>query len=132
MTLASVDQMFTGAAKRRYKTVTLPVAGFTLRLQSLTEKDYANYQAFFLDKHGKPVPDRLKQASRIFISMCVVDAEGNRIITGDYVAKLADWDAADAAFLYSECSKHAGISQEDIEGLVKNCEQTQENSTPIG
>jgi hypothetical protein len=79
MTLASVDQMFSGAAKRRYKTVTLPVAGFTLRLQSLTEKDYANYQAFFLDKHGKPVPDRLKQASRIFISMCVVDAEGNRI-----------------------------------------------------
>jgi hypothetical protein len=132
--IASVGQLFpdgpSAGPKRRYKTVTLPVSGYTLRIQSMTEKDYANYQACFLDKNGKVVGARLKQSNRIFISMCVVDDDGNRIITGDYVDRLEEWDAADTHYLYNECSKHAGISTDDIEGLVKNLEETRENSTP--
>lgn len=130
-TASSVDQLFGSGPKRRHKVVTLPVNGLTLRIQSLTEKDYSDYQASFLGKDGKPVPARLKAANRVFISMCVVDADGNRIITGENVARLEEWDAADTHYLYNECSKHAGISTDDLEGLVKNLEGTPENSTPI-
>ena len=129
--ITGLEAMFAGAPKRRFKVVTLPVNGHTVRIQSLTEKDYSGYQAYFLDKTGKPVASRLKNANRIFISMCVVDADGNRIITGDYVERLEDWDAADTHYLYNECSNHAGISTDDIEGLVKNLSETPENSTPI-
>lgn len=128
--MATLDQLFGTGPKRRYKTVTLPVLGCTLRIQSLTEKDYSDYQASFLDKSGKPVAARLKAANRVFISMCVVDADGSRLITGENVARLEEWDAADTHYLYNECSKHAGISTDDIEGLVKNLEATPENSTP--
>lgn len=128
--LTTVEAMFSGAHKRRFCEVELPISGFRLRLQSLTEKDYSNYQAFFLDKKGNPVPARLKQANRIFISMCVVDSDGNRFIIGDKVEALEEWDAADTHYLYNECSKHAGISRDDIEGLVKNLEETQGESKP--
>lgn len=128
--LTGVAELFGGAEKRRFKTVTLPISGHVLRIRSLTEQDFSDYQAFFLDKNGKPVPARLKQATRVFISMCVVDGDGNRIITGDYVDRLKVWDAADAQFLYTECSQHAGISTDDIEGLVKNLEETPDASTP--
>jgi hypothetical protein len=126
-TLTTADQLFAAPPKRRYKTVTVPVSGFTLRIQSLTEKDYSDYQACFLDKQGKPIASRLRQANRIFISMCVVDEDGNRIITGESVDKIATWDAADANYLYNECSRFAGISTTDIDELVKNYEETPES-----
>jgi len=130
MATMTLDALFGAGPKRRFKTVTLPVSGHTLRIQSLTEKDYSDYQASFLDKQGKPVVSRLKQANRVFISMCVVDDDGNRLITPDYVSRLEEWDAADTNVLYNECSRHAGISTDDIEGLVKNLEETRESSTP--
>ena len=129
---ASVEQMFNdGGTKRRYKTVALPISGHRLRIQSLSEKDFSDYQGFFLGKDGLPVAARLKQANRIFISMCVVDDDGNRIITGEYVAKLEEWDAADTQHLYTECSRHAGISTDDIEELVKNLEGIPESVMPM-
>lgn len=128
--LTGVAELFGAPAKRRFKTVTLALSGYKMRLRSLTEKDFAEYQAFFLGKDGKPIPARLKQATRVFISMCVVDGDGNRVITGEYVERLSDWDAADSQQLYNECSQHAGISTDDIEGLVKNLEETSADSTP--
>lgn len=125
--MATLDQLFGAGPKRRFKTVTLPVLGCTLRIQSLTEKDYSDYQASFLGKDGKPVPARLKAANRVFISMCVVDDDGARLITGENVARLEEWDAADTHYLYGECSKHAGISTDDIEGLIKNLDETRES-----
>ena len=127
--IAGVAELFEAPPKRRFDTVTLPVSGHTLRIQSLTEEDFSDYQAFFLGKDGKPAPARLKQANRVFISMCVVDSEGNRIIVGEYVDKLKKWDAADTHHLYSECSRHAGISTDDLEELVKNFDETPESST---
>jgi hypothetical protein len=128
--ITGVAELFGAPAKRRFKVVSLPVSGHVVRIRSLTEKDFADYQAFFLDKKGNAVPARLKQATRVFISMCAVDGDGNRIITGDLVERLSDWDAADSHHLYNECSQHAGISTDDIEGLVKNLETTPDDSTP--
>jgi hypothetical protein len=128
--ITGVAELFGAPAKRRFVTATLPVSGHRLRLRSLTEKDFADYQAFFVGKDGRTVPGRLKQATRIFISMCVVDEDGNRIITRDYVDQLSEWDAADSQYLYNECSRHAGISTDDIETLVKNLEETPGDSTP--
>lgn len=125
--LASVEELLGAGSKRRYKTVTLPVSGFTVRLRSLSEKDFSEYQASFLDSRGNRIPTRLRLANCAFIGMCVVDEDGNRMLTGDSVQKIAEWDAADALFLYNQCAEHCGIGRTDISELVKNSEETTES-----
>lgn len=128
--LAGVDQLFAPTC-RRYKTVTLPVSGLTVRIQSLTEREVSDYQAAAVQmRSGQPTAkaERLKDASRRWIVLCLVDSAGNRILNDSHVARLADWDAADTQFLYEECAAHVGLKSADLDSLVKNSEASPANS----
>ena len=122
--LATLEQLVGSLTKRRYHVVPLPLAGLTVRIQSITEREYSEYQSALVSSGGRGLRTaRLQDANRRFIALCLVDGEGNRILSGKHVASLANWDAADAAYLYDECAKHCGINQDDVEGLVKNSEE---------
>lgn len=123
--LTNPDEMFGVPAKRRYITITLPVSGYHLRIQSITESEYSAYQAASWTKKGDALrPDRLKDSNRRFIAMCLVDSEGNRYLSNKDSTNLSEWDAGDTAYLYSECASHCKINSEDIEESVKNLEET--------
>jgi len=130
MTLATLDELFSGTPKRRFREVTLPVMGAELRIRSLTEKEWSGYQAAALNAKGRVHTSRMLDASRRLIALCLVDADGNQLLGPEHVSKLADWDAADTQFLYDQCAEHCGINQDDIEDLVKNSEATRGDSTP--
>jgi len=121
-TLASAEQLF-APAKRRYKKLTLPVSGLRVRIQSLSERELSAYQAVTIAKTGSFKLNKLEDANRRLIVLCMVDDAGNRILNGSHVAKLEDWDSADTNFLSAECSSHVGLRADEIEGLVKNSEQ---------
>lgn len=118
--LTGVDDLF-APAKRRYKTLTLPVAGHVVRIQSLTEREVSAFQAASLSKDGTGLKkSRVEDANRRFITLCLVDPAGNRILNEGHMARMADWDSADTQFLYQECASHAGLKTDDLDALVKN------------
>ena len=76
--LSGIEELFpaTPAARRRYKTIMLPVSGLNLRIQSLTERELSNYQAsaWKAGKTGQEMdPQKLKTSGARLIVLCVVD-----------------------------------------------------------
>ena len=125
--LSTIEEVFSGQPlQRRFKKLEpLPISGFRLRIRSLTERESADYQAKLVAKKGDGLrTERLKDANRRLIALCLVDEEGNTYVTPTMQAQLGNWDAADTGFLYDECANHCGLNKSDIEDLVKNSEET--------
>lgn len=128
--IANAATLFGKSSPRRHVVVgPLPVRGQPegayVRLRSLTEREVSAYQALSIAKRGDGLrTDRLKDANRRLIALCLVDEEGNPYVTPAMQNEMADWDAADTGFLYDECAKHCGLNKSDIEDLVKNSEAT--------
>lgn len=130
--IASAEDLFGKPAKRRYAVVgPLPVLGVSVRIQSLNELELSNYQAATIAQGGTGLNrERLLDASRRLISLCLVDADGNKIVGKQQFAQMTQWDAADTQYLYDECSRHVGIHKGDIEGLIKNFDTTPAVGSP--
>ncbi len=121
--LTQPDVLFGAPIKRRYRTVELPVSGHHLRIQSITEQEFSNYQDASMSKKGdRLIASKLRDANRRFMALCMVDTDGNRILSTKDSGKLADWDAGDSQYLYNECATHCKINSDDIEDAVKNSE----------
>lgn len=128
----SASALFGSPLKRRYKIVgPLPVNGLRFRIQSLSEGELSAYQAVAVGKEGFR-PGRMEDANRRLIAKCLVDGDGNRLLTDGQAAKLAEWDAADATALYNECAQHVGVKREDVDDLAKNSDATAAASSPTG
>lgn len=127
--LATFDQLVASGGKRRFKRVTLPVSGLDVRIRSLMERELSEYQAGVQSaRDEKQRQKRMKAANRRFIALCLVDDDGNTIVTD--ASKLTELDAADSSFLYDECATHCGINRQDIEDLVGNSEETTPSDSP--
>lgn len=121
--IAGINELF-APCKRRYKTVDLPVRGITVRIQSLTERELSGYESAVVSTSGSGLKrNRLEDATRRLIVLCVVDAEGTRLLSDQHLSQLADWDSADTRTLYADCVQHVGLKAEDVEGLVKNSDK---------
>jgi hypothetical protein len=110
--------------KRRYKEVTLPASGLTVRIQSLAAGEQSRYETAAMGPDGKLNRNRMEDAESRLIVKCLVDEAGNRLFSDMQAGELAAWDGADAAFLYRECSKHCGINRQ-TDDLEKNFGETQ-------
>ncbi len=129
--IATFEELIAGGGKRRFRTVDLPVAGVTVRIRSMLERELSAYHARINSaKDDKQLQSRLMMANRQFISLCLVDADGNTIVPTDETGRLSDMDAADTSHLYKECARHCGINTQDIEDLVKNSDKTTLSEEP--
>ena len=126
--IAEATALFGAPSPRRFKIIgPLPVRGqpdgLYVRIRSLTEREVSGYQSVLVAKKGDGLrTDRLKDANRRLIALCLVDGDGNPYVTLAMQSQMADWDAADTGFLYDECANHCGLNKSDIEDLVKNSE----------
>ena len=123
--ITGIETLFppSAATKRRYKTVELPVSGFTLRIQSLTEREKSNYEASVWKpgKTGQEMdPVKIKTSGIRLALLCVVDSAGNRLLNDSHLAKMQDWDSLDTEHLHKECNRHVGIGATTVEDLEKN------------
>lgn len=105
--------------KRRFDNVAIPHLG-TVRLRSLTERERTAYEAASLNETGEQERELLIDSKRRLIALCVVDADGNPLLTDGDVDALADIDGSITGRLYAACLDHCGFTKGDIEGLVKN------------
>ncbi len=130
-TIATADQLFASGGKRRFDTVDLPVAGLTVRIRSLTERELSNYQARIQSSRDEQQRhNRLAASNRQFIALCVVDDDGNPVIEPNQVGRLMEMDGADSSHLYDACARHCGVTAQDLDELVKNSGETIPSGSP--
>ncbi len=119
--------------KRRYTTITLPVSGLTVRIQSWNAREKAVYQnAPINTKDGGFYKVRLDDSELRAIVQSAVDADGHRLFGMEQANELAEWDSADVACLYEAISKHCGLSKTTLEDLIKNLGATTDADPPSG
>lgn len=115
--------------KRRYRTVPIPeaipdVGGKKFRLQSLTDEEQSAYEAEIIARKGGLRKNRLADAKRRLIALCLVDGQGKRIFGDDDISALKKIDGRVIELLHKEANAHVGYDDEAIEDLVKNSETT--------
>lgn len=132
-------QSFLTGCKRRFKDIELS-NGQTVRIRSLTEGEQSEYEMSIYerdgagmlvrDENGNLVRDDMaivQNRSRLIV-MCVVDAEGNRLLTDTDVAQVELMDGADIRWLYGSIQEHLGLLARPE--AKKNDSSTNSGATP--
>ncbi len=123
MTIANREALLK-LCKRRYATVDIPERNITVRIQSLSENEKSQYETCLIAKNGKGIMrERLQDATRRLLALCIVDDNGNRIFTDGDLSELANLDAFVSSRIYDACQEHCGFNKGDIDETVKNSEQ---------
>ena len=123
MKLASRDQLV-ALCQRRYIEIEIPEANLNVRLQSLSEKEKSDYETKLISKNGRGIlKDRLADATRRLICLCVVDENGNRLFQDSDLDVIANMDSFVSSRIYEACQEHCGFNKTDIETAVKNSDR---------
>jgi len=119
--VCSREDLF-GTFKRRYKAVTLPISGRSIRFQNMSEPELSAYSAAVLSNDGnaKIRRARLEDAQRRLFALCIVNADGDRILGSDDLQGFAQWDSCDAQYLYDGIAPFVGLKRGDLDELVKS------------
>ena len=111
--------LFLAKAKRRY--VEFQFEGEVYRLQSMTERERAQYELQLQDKKsGKATDASIEKMRRLFVAKTLVDHAGNRLFNDDEAEQLGEVDGRVMGLLYERAQKHCGYDSSEIEELAKN------------
>lgn len=115
MSDVATRETFLTGCRRRYGTLILPVAGITVRFQSLNAGEMAAYdmEAWTRDEEGKLTRNdaAVANAGARLIVACLVDGEGSRLLCDGDLEQVELLDAADMETLYEELRRHTGIER---------------------
>jgi hypothetical protein len=122
MTIASREALLK-LCERRYSTVDIPERNISIRIQSLSEAEKSQYETCLIAKNGRGIMrERLQDATRRLIALCVVDEEGKRIFSDSDLSAIANLDSYISSRIYDACQEHCGFNKGDIDETVKNSE----------
>jgi hypothetical protein len=113
---------FLAPAKRRFKDIVLPVSKLKLRIRSLFEGEKEAFEASLMTAKGDVSKNTLIGARRRLVVLCLVDGNGDLILSDADIESMKQLDGADLAHMQDECQTFCGFKEGDIEGLVKNSE----------
>ena len=108
-----------GKSKRRFAVYRIEHLG-DVRVRNLTEAERSQFEVDNLNDDLNHDRGKVLNAKRRLICACVVDAEGNPILTLDDVVALGEVDGAITGALFDVCQKHCGFKPGDIERLAGN------------
>lgn len=122
MTIASREALLK-LCERRYSTIDIPERDISIRIQSLSEAEKSQYETCLIAKNGRGIMrERLQDATRRLIALCVVDEEGKRIFSDSDLSAIANLDSYISSRIYDACQEHCGFNKGDIDETVKNSE----------
>ena len=79
--------------QRRYAYVEVN-DDLSVRIQSLSEKEKSDYETRLISKNGRGIlKDRLADATRRLIVLCVVDENGDRLFNENDLSVIAELDS---------------------------------------
>ena len=98
--------------------VVIPVWGMTARERTQFEKG-------FTSKTGKTVDDRMREFRERLVVACCKDDDGKLIFATEDVAALGVKRADVLERIVNAAQRLSGMTKEDIEDTVKNCDATE-------
>lgn len=103
-----------------------PWGGY-VRVRTMTahERDQFEQKVFA----GRDKKGRMDDIRATLVSLAVVDENGKRIFTDKDVAGLAKKSAAAMDQIFAEVQKLNAVTDEDVEDMAKNSEETQDDSS---
>lgn len=104
-------------SNRRYIEVAIDGADIAFRLQSLTERERSSYEAAMI-RNGKLVEPETQKAR--LLCLCLVDKDGDRLLSDGDFGQLMNLDAAVAGKLFDEAIKLIGLADSSGESAAKN------------
>lgn len=118
MTYATRNDLLNAPPQRRFADVT--VHGRNFRLRSLMAGEANRITCRHLAAEDEDArASALSSLPARYIVQCVVDADGNRILSDtDVVTILDTWDAAFTADLAAACQKHCGATEDSEKNSV--------------
>ena len=117
--------------ERRYIDLELADAGITVRIQSLSEKEKSGYETVLIAKSGRGIlRDRLQDATRRLIALCLVDEKNERIFSGSDVNQIGEMDSFVSSRIYDACQEHCGFNKGDIEDTLGKCAEIHVEDSP--
>jgi hypothetical protein len=130
MTIANRNALLK-VCERRYIDLDLEDAGVTVRIQSLSEKEKSSYETRLIAKSGRGIlRDRLQDATRRLIALCLVDENNDRIFLDSDVNQIGEMDSFVSSRIYDAAQEHCGFNKGDIEDTVGNSGEISVEDSP--
>ena len=130
MTIANRNALLK-LCERRYIDLDLEDAGVTVRIQSLSEKEKSPYETRLIAKSGRGIlRDRLQDATRRLIALCLVDENNDRIFLDSDVNQIGEMDSFVSSRIYDAAQEHCGFNKGDIEDTVGNSGEISVEDSP--
>tara|TARA_R110000751_G_scaffold38895_2_gene92886 strand:- start:1269 stop:1667 length:399 start_codon:yes stop_codon:yes gene_type:complete len=130
MTIANRNALLK-LCERRYIDLDLEDAGVTVRIQSLSEKEKSSYETRLIAKSGRGIlRDRLQDATRRLIALCLVDENNDRIFLDSDVNQIGEMDSFISSRIYDAAQEHCGFNKGDIEDTVGNSGEISVEDSP--
>lgn len=108
------------AQDRTFEDVHVPEWGGTVRVQALNGKERDALEASMIVGKGKNASVNLQNLRAKLVARAIVDENGNRIFDDADVAALSEKSAAALNRVYEAAQRLSGITNDDVEELVKN------------
>lgn len=108
--------------KRRFHEFPVRLNGSTknVRIRSLTERERSAYELSGSDERGRWKLDRAMRMKCSLIALCVVDGDGNPLLSERDAEKLMEQDGSATGKLFDECVSHTGVDALSVEKTAKN------------
>jgi hypothetical protein len=130
MSFLSKEQIFE-ADDRVFDVVDCPEWGGKVRISSISVGQRDAYEESLIVGRGKNRDTNLRNARAKLIVMCAVDESGHRLFTPDDVTRLSRKNAKPADRLFDACRRLVGLSEEDVERLTEDFEETRDDDSSI-
>lgn len=113
------------ADDRRFETLVIPEWGGSVRVRSLTEEEYDDYQDSIYKRRGKNVEVNLKIVRRRLAALSVVDANGAPILSEEFLKKKG---AKAVGAIVAVAMRLNGMDDSDLRELAGDDEAKPKNS----
>lgn len=128
MTTATKSDFF-NAPKVRRVPVPVPALGKTVYVQSMTVREKTEWEESFENKKGGRNKERTRRIRAYMVIATCVDEHGNHLFSGEDVERLMDLDVGLIEPIVDTAKEVLNSSDEDIDALAKNSEETDAGET---
>jgi hypothetical protein len=118
------------AEDRTFEEVECPEWGGTVRLRSISGAERDNYEQGLIQQRGNSRQMNMRNARAKLIVLCAVDEGGRRMFSEADVSALGKKNAKPLDRLFDACRRLSGLSEDDVDKLTEDFDETQgEDST---
>lgn len=127
--LLTKDQIL-GVQDIQTETVEVPEWGGAVIVRGMNGRERDSFEASMIKGKGKSANVNLENLRAKLVSKCIVDEAGKRLFSDDDIPALAAKSAAALNRVYEVAQRLSGVTEDDVDELVKNSETAQ--SEPSG